>query len=185
VKADFKVAIDACVLANAQVCNLLLTLAEKPRLFCPTWSETILDETFRTHTTKLNWSTDLADYFQSELRASFPESIISDFEHIIPNLENDEKDRHVLAAAIHANSSLVQTFNLKDFPYSALKPWKVEACHPQDYLLTLFEMEPIQVASRISAIAAKRNLDQLDLLLRLGKSLPNFASLLIDDLGLG
>lgn len=184
-KADFKVTIDACVLANAQVCNLLLTLAEKPRLLCPVWSEMILDETYRTHTAKLKWSRELADDFQSELKATFPEAIVSDFEHIIPHLKNDEKDRHVLASAIHANSSLVLTFNLKEFPNFALEPWNVEACHPQDYLTTLYEMEPVQLVSRISAIAAKRKMDQLDLLLKLGKSLPNFASRLIDDLDLG
>ncbi|EDY81319.1 hypothetical protein VDG1235_937 [Verrucomicrobiia bacterium DG1235] len=40
------------------------------------------------------------------------------------------------------------------------------------------------MASRIAAIAAQRKMDQLDLLLKLGKSLPAFASRLIDDLNL-
>lgn len=38
-RADFKVVLDACVLANHGVCNLLLKLAEKPRLYRPCWSE--------------------------------------------------------------------------------------------------------------------------------------------------
>lgn len=43
-QADFKVVIDACVLANIAVCDLFLRLAEKPRLCLPRWSTEILDE---------------------------------------------------------------------------------------------------------------------------------------------
>ena len=46
-RADFKVVLDACVLANYSVANLLLSLAEKPRLYLPVWSEEILAETRR------------------------------------------------------------------------------------------------------------------------------------------
>ncbi len=60
----------------------------------------------------------------------------------------------------------------------------VLATHPQYYLITLYEMEPLQVASRIAAIAAKRNLDQQDVLLRLGKAVPRFAARMIDELDL-
>lgn len=44
-RADFKVVLDACVLANYGVANLLLLLAEKPRLYLPVWSDEILAET--------------------------------------------------------------------------------------------------------------------------------------------
>lgn len=48
-KADFKVLLDACVLANNAVCDLLLRLAEKPRQFLPLWSGEILPEVRRVH----------------------------------------------------------------------------------------------------------------------------------------
>jgi hypothetical protein len=48
-RADFKVLIDACVLANFGVCDLMLRLAESPSLFLPVWSDEILAETRRTH----------------------------------------------------------------------------------------------------------------------------------------
>jgi hypothetical protein len=42
-RADFDgVLIDACVLANHGVCDLLLRLAERPRLFVPHWTAKIL-----------------------------------------------------------------------------------------------------------------------------------------------
>ena len=41
---EHKAVIDANVLANFGVCDLLLRLAEPPRLFAPCWSEAILTE---------------------------------------------------------------------------------------------------------------------------------------------
>lgn len=52
-KADFRVFLDACVLANIGVCDLLLRLAERPRQHLPFWSEDVLAEVYRTHTEKL------------------------------------------------------------------------------------------------------------------------------------
>lgn len=85
-QADFKIVIDACVLANIAVCDLLLRLAEKPRLLIPKWSREI--------------------------------------------------------------------------------------------------MSPEIVVQKLNDIARKRNKEMVDLLLMLGKALPNFSSHLISDLGL-
>lgn len=184
-RADFKVVLDACVLANYGVCDLLLRLAEKPRQFLPVWSEEVLAEVYRTHTEKLGWPREIAGSFQQILRAHFPEAMASGYEPLIPALANDPKDRHVLAAAICSGAEVIVTFNLKDFPDEALAPWRVGAVHPQDYLLTLYEIDALQVVSRIAAIAARRGMDQQDVLLALGQVLPSFSSRLLDDLRLG
>lgn len=126
-QADFKVVIDACVLANAQVCNVLLTLAETPRLYLPRWSERILEETNRTQKSKLEWNPAIADKFQKALESYFPEAIVRGFEHLIDHCQNQENDRHVLACAIHSKAELIITFNTKDFPETALLPWQVQA----------------------------------------------------------
>lgn len=184
-KADFRVCLDSCVLANFGVADLLLKLAERPRQYLPVWSEEILAEVHRTQTGRLGWPEPLADYFGSELRRHFPEAVVSGYEHLIAAVSNDPKDRHVLAAAIHARAEVILTFNLKDFPPESVEPWGIQAKHPQDYLLTLYEMDTIQVVSRLGGIAAERNRDQEDVLLELAKSLPLFASRLLDDLDLG
>ena len=182
-RADYRVFIDACVLANHGVCNLLLRLAERPRLIVPCWSEQVLEEVRRTHAEKLGWPEHLVTSFQSEIRRAFPEAAITGYEGLIPTLTNDAKDRHVLAGAIRAGCPLILTFNLKHFPDSALSPWSVEASHPQDYLLILYEMEPKQVVACLGEIAGMRKMEVEDVLIRLGKVLPEFASRLLDDLG--
>ena len=60
--------------------------------------------------------------FRSVLELHFPEAMVSDFEHLEASLQNDPKDRHVLAAAIKAQASTIVTFNLKDFQPEALAP---------------------------------------------------------------
>jgi hypothetical protein len=57
----------------------------------------------------------------------------------------DPHDRHVLAAAIHTEADLIVTFNLRDFPASALVPHAITAIHPDEFLLTLFEVEAQRV----------------------------------------
>jgi predicted nucleic acid-binding protein len=114
-RADFKVVLDACVLANYRVANLLLLLAEKPRLYLPVWSDEILAETRRTQVGKLGWEERLADRFQCQLRSQFPESMVTGHEHRVVDCGNDPKDRYVLACAIHSRAELVLTFNGRDW----------------------------------------------------------------------
>ena len=182
--ADYKVIIDANVLANIAVCDLLLRLAEKPRLYIPKWSENILDEVHKVHVERLHWPADLAKRFQHEVREAFPDAMVKDFDHLLSVVTNEPGDHHVLAAAIHSKARHIITFNLKDFPATALEPFSVIAQHPQDYLLTLYDLDPLQVVLRISAIATQRGSNMEDELLRLGVALPLFTSRLLDDLNL-
>ena len=181
-RADFKVVIDACVLANFRVCDVLLTLAESPRLFLPRWSQQILDETRRTQINKLGWSESVADSFRAEVNAHFPEARVHGFEHLIDKCSNEEKDRHVLACAIHNKAELILTFNLKDFPESSLNKWQIEVKHPEEYLLALYSIEPVSVVHRLETIARDRQEELEDYLLGLGRWLPAFVQRIIGDL---
>ena len=113
--ADYRVCLDANVLANYAVSDLLLRLAEKPRIYAPVFSGMILDEVRRTHVEKLNWDEEIADSWQTAIRDAFPEAIVEGFEPLIDSMTNNEKDRHVVAAALVGRAQLILTFNLKDF----------------------------------------------------------------------
>lgn len=181
-RADFKVVLDACVLANYGVCDLFLRLAETPRLYLPRWSEEILAETRRTHVGDLGWPERLADSFQAALRSAFPEAMVSGYEPFIEQCKNDPKDRHVLACAIKAEAEVIATFNLKDFPAESLAPWSTAAVHPQDYLLTLYSIDSVVVLHKIEEIARKRGTALEDHLISLGATLPAFSQKLLGDL---
>lgn len=183
-QADFKVMLDACVLANVGVCDLFLRLAEPPRLYLPLWSADILKEVHRTQTSRFIWPKDLADHWHREVTRSFPEAEVKGYEKLTPLMTNHEKDRHVLSAAVRGGADLIVTFNLKDFAEADLEPWDLSAVHPEDYLLTLHSMNPSVVVGKLAAIARDSGRDLQDELLHLGKSVPAFASRMLESLGL-
>lgn len=156
--ADFRVVLDACVLANYAVTDVFLTFAEEPRLFLPRRSETILDETRRSQK-KLNWPDRLVKSFHETLSTHFPEAIVTGHECRIEQCKNDEKDRHVLACAIHCHAEVIVTFNLRDFPEEALRQWNIVVMHPQDQLLSLYGLYEQLALYKLTQIAARRKQD--------------------------
>jgi hypothetical protein len=81
--------------------------------FEPKWSEEIIRETTRTLESKLRWPSSLTAHLEAELPAHFGEAWISGYEPLIPRMANDEKDRHVLAAAAHGQTSIIVTLYLR------------------------------------------------------------------------
>jgi hypothetical protein len=180
---SFRVVLDACVLANFGLCDLFLTLAETPRLYQPVWNRGILDEVQRTQFDKLNWPTGLSKSWRQAVESAFPEAMVTGEKALLAACANHEKDRHVLATAIRGHAELIVTSNLKHFPPAALKPWEVSACHPADYLITLYLLNGRVVVARLNEIARKRKRTPEEHLALLAKSVPSFAAHLAEALG--
>jgi predicted nucleic acid-binding protein len=182
--ADFPVVLDANVLANAGVCDLLLKLAETPRLYLPKWSPQILEEVHHAHREKLSppWPEDLAQSWQKAVMEHFPEALVSGWEALVDACENDPGDRHVLACAIASRADLIVTYNLKHFPADALQKWGIEAKSPDDFLLDLLDLAPVLMTHRLEQIAIRRKTDLESQVIHLGKSVPRFSSCLLSKL---
>ncbi len=65
---------------------------------------------------------DQAAHRETEIREHFGEAWVEGYEDLIPSMTNHDKDRHVLAAAVRSGAETIVTYNLKDFPRSALAP---------------------------------------------------------------
>jgi predicted nucleic acid-binding protein len=113
--------LDACVLAPHPLHDTLLRLAEAD-LYRPLWSKEILIETERTVVTKLGEPPEKARKRITVMERSFPDAMTVGFEALIPEMTNDPKDCHVLAAAVAAGADVIVTANLADFPEAALAP---------------------------------------------------------------
>jgi predicted nucleic acid-binding protein len=171
------VLMDACVLANFSLCDTLLRLPEPPRLFEPRWSEDIIRETIRTLTSKLRWPISLAASFEKELRANFGEAWITGYEPLIPRMTNDEKDRHVVAAAVQAQAGIILTLNLRHFRPLHLEKWGVRAMHPQDFLIGLFQEQRALILGKLEQQAADHGRSLQQLLKILSATVPAFITL--------
>ena len=74
---------------------------------------------------------------------ALPNALVTGYEPLIDMIElPDRDDRHVLAAAIRCDASVIVTLNLGDFPSQALGKFSIEAQHPDEFVLTLLETFP-------------------------------------------
>lgn len=133
--------LDANVLYPAGLRNLLMRLATE-RLFQAKWSNNIHEEWIRNvladrpHITR-----DMLERTRQLMDANVENSLVQDYETLALELTlPDPDDRHVLAAAIIGKADMIVTFNLRDFPASALHPYGIEAQHPDLFIVRLMEM---------------------------------------------
>jgi len=106
------------------------------------WSDEILDEVRRNLVKRGMTSPEDAQDLIDQMNRFFAEANVRGFEVLIPAMTNDEKDRHVLAAAVMSRSQVIITSNIKDFPKQTLEPFGVEAQTPDEFLTHLFYLNP-------------------------------------------
>ncbi|NIF27207.1 PIN domain-containing protein [Pantoea sp. Tr-811] len=137
---------DANVLYPAPLRDFLMNLA-LTGIYRARWSAKIHEEWKRN--LLLN-RTDLTrsqvDRTSELMDAAVPDALVTDYEALVNGLDlPDEDDRHVLAAAIKCNASVIVTFNLKDFPPSTLGNFDIEPLHPDDFIADLWDLDKAAV----------------------------------------
>jgi hypothetical protein len=115
-------------------------------------------------------------YFQAELRAHFAEAWIGGYEALIPRMANDEKDRHVVAAAFQIEAAIIVTFNLRHLRTEHLEPWGIRARHPQSFLIEIFRQEESAVMMKLEQQAADRHRTLRHLFDILNATVPEFVA---------
>lgn len=136
-----RVVLDTCVLYPNYLRDTLLRLAEA-ELYEPLWSADILDELARSVAERIG---PLAKGLVDAMAGAFPESLVTGYAALLSAMTNDPKDRHVLAAAVGGDAHAVVTLNLKDFPAAAAEPYGIEVLHPDDFLLDMLDLAPVEM----------------------------------------
>jgi hypothetical protein len=133
--------LDANVLYPAELRSFLMYLAI-PGVYRAKWSKDIHEE----------WISNLLinrpDLTRGQLERTralmdknAPDALVTGYESLIPSLSlPDEGDRHVLAAAIQGNASVIVTNNLKDFPPEVLQEFEIEALTPDEFVSNLLDL---------------------------------------------
>jgi predicted nucleic acid-binding protein len=113
----FAVVLDADVLFRLPVCDTLLRLAEI-ELYGPYWSERILDELARNLVESGRTTEEAAQRRVRLMSEAFEAAEVSEaaIATLEPSMENDPKDRHVLAAAVAVGAQVIAASAGKWYP---------------------------------------------------------------------
>jgi hypothetical protein len=138
--------LDASALYPSLLRNILMRLAIRD-LFRAFWSECVQDEWTRA---VLRNRPHLSPGSVQRTRRLMDENIddasVSGYEHLIESITlPDADDRHVLAAAIHCGAGIIVTANLRDFPSNLLAVHRIEAQHPDAFILGILRTSPNEV----------------------------------------
>ncbi len=142
---------DACVLFPAPLRDTLVSLAVTG-LFRARWTEAIHDEWTRNlREARPDLPPAQLDRTRRLMNRAVPDSVVTGYEGRIAALSlPDPDDRHVLAAAIHAQAKVIVTFNLRDFPSRVLAAHGLRAEPPDAFISGLLWNHSQEVTAALS-----------------------------------
>lgn len=171
--------LDANVIWSAALRDTLLIAAERG-LFRPAWTLLILNEMSRNLKAKRPDLAGRIDRSVLQIIEFFPDALVQGYEGLVPEMTNHTGDRHVLAAAVRAEASIIVTWNKSHFPLAACAPYGIRPMTPDEFLCQLWlqdaqQMVLVLVEQSTHLISPPRTLNQL--LDTLRQSVPAFAEM--------
>lgn len=131
-------------------------------LFTPKWSKHIFDEWEEVMRRK---GVSEPEILKRTARANnaFPNAMVENYESLIVALElPDEKDCHVLAAAIKTNANVIVTNNLKDFPKAYLSTFGLAAKNADDFITDTIDLNQELAVQAFRKLVLNRTNPDLD-----------------------
>ena len=159
--SKFTCVLDTNVIYPVTIRDILFWFAYD-ELYRPKWSKHIFDEWKNVMARK---GVDQAEIERRVENASliFPDAMVQNYEALIDKLElPDEKDCHVLAAAIKTNANLIVTNNLKDFPKECLDKYSLTAKSPDDFLCDIIDLNHDKCLESFYRLVANKKKPPLD-----------------------
>jgi predicted nucleic acid-binding protein len=136
--------LDANVLYPAPLRDYLLRLASL-ELYKPKWTKDIQEEWIKNLLiNRPDLRRENLEITQDTMNSAFPDANITNYEELISSFKlPDDKDRHILAAAIRGNADIIVTFNLKDFPSGYLGFYDIEVQDPDEFVSNLINLDKL------------------------------------------
>lgn len=150
-----RVFLDTCVLVSAIATDVLLTLADRT-IFQPIWSDAVLTELRDVLGRSGALHPEQIEYRVETMRRAFPRATVTGFEREIERMTCHAKDRHVLAAAVQGNCTVLVTFNTRDFPESSTAQHGIVVRHPDVFLLDCFAKDGRETARAMEQLIGMR-----------------------------
>lgn len=129
---------DACVFYPGALRDLLLHLANV-KVVRARWTDEIHMEWIRSVLrNRPDLNRESLEQTSHRMNQKFRYARVRNYEDLIETLRlPDPNDRHVLAAAIRSQASIIVTNNLSDFPPASLNRYKIEAISPDEFIVRL------------------------------------------------
>jgi predicted nucleic acid-binding protein len=168
----FTAILDTNVIYPVIIRDLLFWFAHY-EMYTPKWSNHIFDE-WKDVMERKGVSPEESQKRFQKVNLAFPDALVQQYEGLIGTLDlPDNKDRHVLAAAIKANAHLIVTNNIKHFPKSVMNNFGIKAKTADDFLTDLIDLNgETAIEAFKEMVLNKRNpdLDEYEVLNRLRKN---------------
>jgi predicted nucleic acid-binding protein len=159
--ARFTCVLDTCVIYPIDIRDILLWFAHFD-LFRPKWSQTIFDELHKVMIER-GMPPDKAIKQIERINTAFPDAMVNNYEELITTLSlPDQKDCHVLAAAIKSDANLIVTNNLKDFDNDYLAKFGLCAKNADDFITDTIDLNPKLAKEAFMTMVAHRTNPSLD-----------------------
>ena len=153
ISGRYTAVLDACVLFSRLQRDVLLSLAHAD-LYTARWTQEIEHEWASSLVKKYPDAADKIPRLVEHMREAIPDCLIVDYAPLIASIQlPDERDRHVLAAAIRGNADAIVSLNTKDFPASVLATFDIEIQTPDQFVLNQIMLNPPKA---LMAIKKKR-----------------------------
>lgn len=174
---SFAAFFDTNVLYGALLNDFILELAERG-LFRPLWSPDVLAELSK-NLVKNGEDPVLVEKRITTMKSFFADAMVTGYGDLVSRMTNEEKDRHVLAAAVRGGAEIIVTFNVKDFPAASISRFDLEIVHPDDFLLDQLDLHHAHTLRALEDLVAaydSPSMAMADFLLALTRAgVPNFA----------
>ena len=137
----FTCVLDTNIIYPIEIRDILFWFAHYD-LFTPKWSNHIFDEWEDVMSRKGVTKVEIAKRIDLA-NLAFPDALVANYEPLIEGLTlPDNKDCHVLAAAIKTNANVIVTNNLKDFPAEYLASFGLAAKSADDFIADIIDLNP-------------------------------------------
>jgi predicted nucleic acid-binding protein len=157
----FKAVLDTNVIYPVIIRDLLLWFAHYD-LYTPKWSKHIVEE-WKDVMTRKGIAPDIVALRVEKINLAFPDALVNNYRGLISAIElPDEKDRHVVAAAIKVNANVIVTNNLKDFPEEYLQSFGLNVKSADDFLTDIIDLNHDKAKEAFKEMVCQKKNPEMD-----------------------
>lgn len=157
----FTAVLDTNIIYPVIIRDLLFWFAHYD-MYTPKWSNHIFDE-WKEVMIRKGVSSEESEKRVQKANDAFPDALVRNYEGLIQGLSlPDEKDCHVLAAAIKINAHVIVSNNIKHFPEKVLNSYGLHIKSADDFLTDIIDLNAETAIEAFKEMVLNKKNPELD-----------------------